>query len=268
MSTVFLHEMTRPAFEEYLRANPEAVAIIPVGAVEQHGPHIALGRDTFGSIEMSKDVAERSGSFVVLATWPGYSEHHMGFKGTITLRPETLVNVIVDVVESLGRHGIRRVLLINNHGGNKQCLEYAAMLCRRQFGVVTVLAPDAAKTMTKETNHRRKQMLDIHAGQGETGRMLAIRPDLVEMWRVKGWKPTMALPEQLLALLNPGPGVDPDVAYQLVLAHLPYTHEFSSSGIYGFADPNEADVEVNNQELKARADLYVQLIELWKRIPV
>ena len=268
MATVFLHEMTRPAFEENLATNPNAVAIIPVGAVEQHGPHIALGRDTFGATEVAREVAERTGSFVVLATWPGVSENHMGFTGTITLRPETLVNVMLDVVGSLGRHGIRRALLVNNHGGNKQALEYAALLCRRQAGVVTIVAAEAGKTMTAETNHRRKHMLDVHAGQGETGRMLAIRPDLVEMWRVQDWQPTMDLPDELLALLNPGPGIDPDVASQLLMAHLPPTHRFSSSGVYGFASPAEADAEVNKRELRARADLYVQLIELWKTIPV
>ncbi|MFP4200081.1 MAG: creatininase family protein, partial [Clostridia bacterium] len=88
--------MTRPAFEEYLESEPNPVAIIPLGSIEQHGPHLPLGTDSLAALAAAREVAGRTNSFVVQACLPGYSPHHMGFKGTITFKPKTLSLVIED----------------------------------------------------------------------------------------------------------------------------------------------------------------------------
>lgn len=101
------------------------LVIIPVGSLEQHGPNLSLGADTFLAEAASKIVAEELYPQVLLAPairW-GMSRHHMDFVGTVTLRPETLTLLILDIVNSLCHHGFGRFLLVNGHSGNRAVLE-------------------------------------------------------------------------------------------------------------------------------------------------
>lgn len=92
-----------------------ASALFPVGAVEQHADYLPLGTDAFAAVAVAEDVAVRTGAVVVPPLWWGFSPHHMWLAGTITLRPETIVAVVVDVCEALGAHGFQKVVIINGH---------------------------------------------------------------------------------------------------------------------------------------------------------
>ncbi|GAA1604414.1 creatininase family protein [Kribbella hippodromi] len=109
------------------------VAILPIGATEQHGPHLELRTDTTIATVLARMLATDLGAdAVLLPPIPyGLSEHHLPFAGTITLRPQTLRSLLLDVFESVAHHGVRRVIVLNGHGGNIDAIRLAAREARR-----------------------------------------------------------------------------------------------------------------------------------------
>jgi len=109
-----------------LRSWPEVEAylehckgvIIPLGSTEQHGPTGAIGTDALTAEAIALEVGRRTGVLVTPAQAFGMAEHHLGFAGTMSLQPATLLAVLHDLVLSLARHGFERVFVINGHGGN------------------------------------------------------------------------------------------------------------------------------------------------------
>ncbi len=92
--------------------------IIPIGSVEQHGPNGLIGTDHLTAECVARGVGERLGCLVAPTLAYGMSQHHLGFTGSATLKPSTLMLVVRDVVQSLSVHGFRRFFFINGHGGN------------------------------------------------------------------------------------------------------------------------------------------------------
>ena len=105
-----------PEVESYLQGCKGV--IIPLGSTEQHGPTGAIGTDALTAEAVALEVGRRTGVLVTPAQAFGMAEHHLGLAGTMSLRPATLLAVLLDVGLSLGRHGFERVFVINGHGGN------------------------------------------------------------------------------------------------------------------------------------------------------
>ncbi len=108
--------LTWPEVQAYLE---ECKGIIlPIGSTEQHGPTGAIGTDLLTAEAVAIEVGRRTGVLVAPALPYGMAEHHLGFPGTMSLKPETLMTVVHDLVISLARHGFERIFVINGHGGN------------------------------------------------------------------------------------------------------------------------------------------------------
>ena len=169
---------------EQLRAASDSLVVLPIGATEQHGPHLPTGTDFFaiGAIaEESVRIATADIPVIVTPALPfGSSDHHFVFGATISLSTETYYRVLRELVESLITDGFKRIFLLNGHGGNHELAELAArdVALRKEAKVAAgsywAIAWDALIAAGAHEGRR----LPGHAGDFETSMMLALRPDL------------------------------------------------------------------------------------------
>jgi len=264
-SKIMWTEMTRPELETYLNKNPNPVVIIPLGSIEQHGVQLPLGTDSLSAIEICKAIAKRSNSLVLPITWVGYSEHHMGFKGTITFSQDTLARIIMDVIKSLSRHGLKRVLIVNWHGGNKETLNFAVKESSKKYKVNIITDSQEPEDPNAFTTLRN---FDIHAGNGETSFMLNLFPELVDTDKIKEWKPTVKLPKPIekarkLCLER---NENCQQLLKITMSYLPDTHKLTSSGVYGLTDIKDATKEEGKEFFDKVMNRLVNLIKLWDEV--
>ena len=118
---IMLGKLTRREFREALERGAFTSAIIPTGSIEQHLEHLPMEHDIASSTGIAVEVAHRLYPKVIVATpmAVGISEHHMAHPGTLTAKPGSWLTVLFDSVESLIRHGVKNVLILNGHGGNE-----------------------------------------------------------------------------------------------------------------------------------------------------
>ena len=144
------------------------VAILPVGSTEQHGPHNPLGTDHLIASRMSLEVGERTGVPVLPLIPVGVSVHHRQFPGSLWVPPAVFRDYIRAIALSVASHGIRKLLVINGHGGNTPILMEVAGELRREHGVFAAVASAFPP-------------MDGHAGEGETSANLYFHGHLVDM---------------------------------------------------------------------------------------
>lgn len=168
-------------------AEADAVVIIPTAAIEQHGPHLPVMADTRIGAEVAARAARAAyadqPTLVTPVVWSGLSEHHMPFGGTLTLDHETFFNVLRCLVTSVVRHGFRKVVISNSHGGNIIAIQHAAD--RLASYPDTRAATVVATTYVAEAGEEIAAILEdqphiMHACEGETSMLLALVPDLVD----------------------------------------------------------------------------------------
>jgi creatinine amidohydrolase len=171
---------------ELSAALPEAVVVLPIGATEQHGPHLATGTDALLASEIVERAvvrAEAGRSFVVApALSYGASDHHLPFGGTLSLSVETLLAVLLDVGRSIAAGGGRRLLIVNGHGGNQGVCHAAGAAISTRYGVA-VAHIDYWALLDGDPG------VPGHAGEFETSLMLAVRPELVRDRQPRGIVP-------------------------------------------------------------------------------
>jgi creatinine amidohydrolase len=177
-----LIELTWPAVRA-LAAHPDAVALIPCGSIEQHGPHLPLGTDAALGDALGELVAERIDAPVLLApaVAPGLSDHHGGFPGTISVSERAFHGTLAAWREGLAAAGLRQVFFFSAHGGNFAALGRFAAACR-DGGVETAAYSDLDAFTERMFEAARDAGLDppptdVHAGMIETSMQLALGVD-------------------------------------------------------------------------------------------
>jgi creatinine amidohydrolase len=178
-----LERLTWPEIETALDRGTDTV-LVPAGAIEQHGPHLAIEKDAAWADALGVELAEELGDALVAPTIrPGTSEHHMGFSGTITLRPETLMRVVEDYCHSLDSHGFDHVVLYSMHGGNFPAMN--AVLPRLASTLDANLITLLDKSLLIDPLMAALDAFDLpseargHGGAAVTAAVWHLRPDLV-----------------------------------------------------------------------------------------
>jgi len=226
------------------------VIVLPVGATEQHGPHLPCAVDTLiAAGVVGHALARLPASVPAFGMAPisyGKSEEHLHFPGTVTLTGRTLLSTIEELGESVYRAGFRKLLFVNGHGGQPQVLEMAARELRLRHGDFIVVpsftwrVPHVAGQYLCE----REKRLAMHAGHAETALVLALAPETVRMDRAVASYPP-EFPSKLLS-----PDGRPACAWA--------ARDFGDSGVIG--DPTPATAEQGQAILDSLATSWAQAI--------
>ncbi len=174
-------ELVRMTWEEVARLPVDCVALLPVGAVEQHGPVLPLGTDAAIASYLGRAVAGRGDRLLLPALTVGVSHEHRQFPGTLSVSPHQLRDLAISCGLSLGAHGIRRLVFVNGHGSNAAPLAEAVLRLREEsvcaFTFNWWLAvPETLAALFPQT--------DAHGGAVETSAMLVIDPESVRTERM------------------------------------------------------------------------------------
>ncbi|WP_436911521.1 creatininase family protein [Halosimplex marinum] len=241
--SVRLAELTWPEVESALAGGTETV-VVPVGSIEQHGPHLPLNMDTLDGEELARRIAADLGDALAApAIRPGCSGHHMEFPGTITVPPETLMEVIRSYCRSLDEHGFEHVVLVPTHGGNFGPVTTVAPEIGREIDASVIALADLDEHMRLLNEGLAEAGIDydqdvIHAGAAETAVVLAIDEDLVRTDEFE-------------------PGPDGEFSTARLLSE--GFRAITENGVLG--DPGEATAEAGEAILQRVTEAYVERIE-------
>ncbi|HUA56864.1 MAG TPA: creatininase family protein [Candidatus Sulfotelmatobacter sp.] len=237
------------------------IAVLPVAAIEQHGPHLPVAVDACIGRGIVERLVARLPVDLPVTILPmiavGKSNEHQGFPGTLTLSTETLTRVWTEVGESVARAGIRKLVILNSHGGQPQIMDIVARDLRVRHAMFVVAAsywgvggpqglfPDA------ELRH------GIHGGSAETSMMLYLRPDLVRDAERRNFVPASVALERDYRHLRPeGAGVG--FGWQ--------TQDLNPMGACG--DATDADAARGQRIIEQVADGLVELLREVDRYPL
>lgn len=169
------------------KAEEGAVVLLPVGAFEQHGPHLPLDVDIHMAVSVAEEVAARSENILVApeVTW-GLSGSHLPFAGTMSLSIETMRGLLEDLATSLFGNGFQKIVFVVTHNSNRPLLTLVTQELGRRYGpgILTVFCTDFAAETFRSV---RKSEVggELHAGELETAYELYMRPELVRMEEAK-----------------------------------------------------------------------------------
>lgn len=197
--------LTAPEALRLIARDP--VLILPIAAVEQHGPHLPLSTDVDIGDGLVAEALRRLGDSVPLAVLPtlavGASEEHLGVAGTLSVSAEVMIAHVVGIGSSLAHAGVQRLVLANSHGGNRAALDIAALRLRREHGLLVVKThwfrlphPDGVVLPPAEWRH------GLHGGAVETAMMLHLRPDAVRQDAIANFVSLGTELDERLAVLN------------------------------------------------------------------
>ncbi len=237
-------DLTMPALAEW-RAKTRTV-LLPVGSVEEHGPHLPLGTDAFHALELARRVAERRPLLVAPPLYYGLCRSTSDHPGTVSLSSLTLRAVILDLGREFHRQGFTRFLILSGHAGGT----HLAMLTDAGEALLTEL-PDLRVAVVnlldllREVLAARPDLVatrgDAHAGEVETALMLACRPELVQGRAPAEWP---AFPRHLLVRDK---------------------RRFWPGGVWG--DPGKATPEQGEALLEAETQRLCEVIDSLEKIP-
>jgi creatinine amidohydrolase len=183
MPTKFWAEMS---WRDFAAADmAKTVAVLPIAAIEQHGPHLPVGTDAFiGAGYLERAIARLPGEWPVLFLPPqtiGASDEHGEYPGTLTLPFATLVGVLTAIGDGVARAGCRKLVFINAHGGNVPAIDAAALSLRARHAMLCVHASWRRLGYPEGLFSERERIYGVHGGDAETSLTLAFRRETVKM---------------------------------------------------------------------------------------
>lgn len=181
MEKIWIQDMTWEEVAEYLKKSD--LVIVPIGSTEAHGPHLPLGTDSFEAIDYAEGIAAKAGVIMTPPIWFGDSPHHMGKPGTISLRSQTVIDLLKDVYKSLIHHGFKKIITFNGHRlANLPVIEIAAKQVKAEHPEVVFAVMDPlVMGVSAHIKVREAVGEGQHGCEFETSHMLYKRPHLVKM---------------------------------------------------------------------------------------
>lgn len=176
---VLLANMTQPEAEEALG---RGTAVLVTGSIEQHGGHLPLGTDAFAALTIGLRVGERMEAPVLPLSPVGVAPYHLSWPGSLSVSPETLASLMVDVCGGLARAGVERVIVVNWHEGNSAAIRVAADRVQREHPLRVIVAESHVIT----NGLFPEEMEFTHAGSMETAAILVHDPSLVRLHELTG----------------------------------------------------------------------------------
>lgn len=180
---------------EFRAVDPmRTIAILPTAAVEQHGPHLPVGTDTIINTHLCALLASRAPADLDLRFLPvmavGKSNEHLWAPGTLTLSAATALAAWTEIGLSVARAGVRKIVILNSHGGNADLISILARELRVQAGMLAVRLGWGAHGLPPGLYSAREERFGIHGGDMETSLLLHFRPDTVDMAAARDFRST------------------------------------------------------------------------------
>jgi creatinine amidohydrolase len=278
----YLPDMTWPEVADLLTRSD--MVIIPVGALEEHGPQGPIGTDFYNGTEQAELIAQQTDVLVAPILMPGNSPYHMGFPGTITLSAETLEKVYFEAAQSLIAHGFRRFIFLNAHGGNAATTRFIVDRINQETSATAVDLDQAIQPFSDDAHTPAAvkaelaaladvKVFDHHAGLNETSQSLYLIPSLVDMKAAPAPQP-LTLPPHLQAML---PKVDTDDRTTTLIflsealkakstGKQTSTREMTPTGVWSLADARGATAARGKAYTDGFVSASVQFINAWKAL--
>lgn len=226
-----------------------ATCVIPMGILEKHGPHLPLGTDLLDAREIALRAAKKEYTIVFPAYYFGqiYEAKHQ--PGTIAYSPALVWQLLQETCDELARNGVKKIVLVNGHGGNNSFLNYfcQAQLAERKDYALVLFRPEDDPKVTEKIAALRKTTEGGHADEVETSMLLAHRPDLVHLEHAG------AESGQNLARLSQIP-----YAFTGIWWYARYPNHYAGDG-------SQANPEIGALALNSEADQLVKLIQVLKQ---
>lgn len=178
----FLPRLTSKQIKEMPKE--DALLVLPIGAIEQHGPHLPIYTDTLigeGLLQLAFAHLENENIWLLPPVPYGKSNEHIGLAGTMTLSAATLQAVVMDIAKSVSESGFKKIVLFNSHGGNHDLLNMMAREIRIETGLLVFRLNSTAFDVTSEVISEKEQKFGIHGGEVETSMVLALKENWVQM---------------------------------------------------------------------------------------
>ena len=266
----YLPHMTSPEVADLLTRSD--MVIIPIGALEQHGDHLPIGTDFINGVERSKLIAQERDLLVAPILMVGQSPYHMGFAGSITLSADTIVKVHLEAVDSLIRHGFKRFIIMNAHGGNRAISTLIVDQINQTTAGVAVSFGVSIAPFLEPSTTPPSTVLDRHGGTSETSNSLYLMPSLVQIEKAAAAE--LTLPPHLEAMLPDVVAGDP-TALRLFLAEglkaeetgkKTSSSEMSTTGVWGERDPREGSAARGADNARRMVEAAVKFIDRWNEL--